>query len=314
MTRFQKLAVATVAMTLLLVTIGVIVRVTDSGMGCPDWPLCHGQLIPPLDDPNAWIEWVHRTVAALIGLLVLGLALVAFLDHRDRPSLLWPSFGAVALSLLTYLAAATETFGTLRKKYPDYSYKEATLNPTNPRNRAVEWETDVVNAFRDQTDLKEFSGERLTPTGPMLYLARPIQIKDPACLACHSVPAAAPPSMIKLYGENNGFGWKHQEIVGAQMVSVPMALPIKNADDAFNVFMGSLAAIFAVTFIVLNVMLSLMILRPITRMSAAADKISTGDFNVPEFGGGGKDEIGRLGTSFNRMRRSLAKALKLIER
>jgi HAMP domain-containing protein len=209
--------------------------------------------------------------------------------------------------------AATETFNSLRKKYPDYSYKEATLNPTNPRDRAVEWEADVVNAFRNQAGLGEYMGERMTATGPMLYLARPIQIKDPACLACHSVPSAAPASMIKIYGENNGFGWKHMEVIGAQVVSVPMSLPIKNANAAFMTFMGSLAAIFVVTFIVLNVMLSALILRPITRMSAAADKISQGDFNVPEFGGG-KDEISKLGTSFNRMRRSLQKALKLIER
>lgn len=209
--------------------------------------------------------------------------------------------------------AATETFNTLRKKYPDYSYKEATLNPTNPRNRAVEWETDVVNAFRSQADLKEYTGERMTATGPMLYIARPIQIKDAACLACHSVPAAAPPSMIKLYGESNGFGWKHQEIIGAQMITVPMELPIRNANKAFYTFIGSLAAIFVVTFVVLNVMLSVMIIRPISRMSASADRISQGDFNVPEFGKG-RDEIGMLGTSFNRMRRSLQKALKLIEK
>ena len=210
--------------------------------------------------------------------------------------------------------AATETFNTLRKKYPDFHYKEATLNPTNPRDRAVEWEADVVNAFRATASLPEISGERETPAGRMLYIAQPIQIKDPACLACHSVPAAAPASMIKLYGEANGFGWQHNEIVGAQVVSVPMSLPIKNANDAFKLFLGSLAAIFVVTFVVLNVMLSVMIIRPISRMAASADKISTGDFNVPEFQGRGGDEIGALGTSFNRMRRSLQKALKLIER
>ncbi len=210
--------------------------------------------------------------------------------------------------------AAAETFKTLRKKYPDFSYKEATLNPTNPANRTVEWESDIVNHFRNAgVSSGEINGERDTPAGRMLYIARPIQIKDPACLACHSVPAAAPASMIKLYGESNGFGWKHMEVIGAQVVSVPMTLPIHNANEAFKVFMGSLAAIFMVTFIVLNLMLSVMIIRPISRMSASADKISTGDFNVPEFQAG-KDEIGVLGTSFNRMRRSLAKALKLIER
>ncbi len=209
--------------------------------------------------------------------------------------------------------SATEIFNALRKKYPDFSYKEATLNPTNPRDRAVEWEADVVNAFRNTASLGELTGERDTPTGRMLYFARPIQIKDPACLACHTTPAAAPAPMVALYGENNGFGWKHMEIIGAQIVSVPMALPVKNANNAFVTFMGSLAAIFAVAFVVLNIMLSVMIIRPIARMSESADRISTGDFDVPEFAGR-KDEIGVLGTSFNRMRRSLQKALKLIER
>ena len=212
--------------------------------------------------------------------------------------------------------AAAETFKTLRKKYPDFSYKEATLNPTNPSNRTVEWESDIVNHFRNAGASVggEISGERDTPAGRMLYIARPIQVKDPACLACHSVPAAAPASMVKLYGESNGFGWKHNEVIGAQVVSVPMTLPVHNANEAFKVFMGSLAAIFLVTFVVLNLMLSVMIIRPIRRMAASADKISTGDFNVAEFPSSGKDEISLLGTSFNRMRRSLQKALKIIER
>jgi heme o synthase len=97
LTRFQKLAASTLGTAILLVTVGVIVRATDSGLGCPDWPLCHGQLLPPLGDVNAWIEWGHRTIAAIIGFEILGLAMLAWLDHRDRRSLLWPSVAAVAL-------------------------------------------------------------------------------------------------------------------------------------------------------------------------------------------------------------------------
>ena len=209
--------------------------------------------------------------------------------------------------------AATETLNELRKKYPDYAYKEAILNPTNPRDRTTDWEADLVHTFRNNADKKEITGERDTPTGRTLYIARPLQIKAEACLACHSVPSAAPASMIKLYGEANGFGWKMNEIVGAQIVSVPMSLPIKNAERAFTTFMISLFAVFAVVFIVLNLMLSWMIVRPIQKMSKAADQVSTGDFAIDEFSEVGKDEISLLGSSFNRMRRSLQKAMQMIE-
>ncbi|HEX9549965.1 MAG TPA: heme o synthase [Candidatus Limnocylindrales bacterium] len=99
MTRFQRLAATTVLTTFILVTIGVLVRATDSGLACPHWPGCfEGQFLPGLDAGyQVWLEWIHRTVAAVIGVLILGMAAVAILDHRDRASLLWPSLAAVGL-------------------------------------------------------------------------------------------------------------------------------------------------------------------------------------------------------------------------
>jgi heme o synthase len=98
-TRFQKLAAASVATTFLLVTIGVVVRATDSGTACPHWPGCfEGQFLPTLDQGfQVWIEWLHRTVAVGIGLLIVAMAAFALRDHRDRPSIVWPSLAAVAL-------------------------------------------------------------------------------------------------------------------------------------------------------------------------------------------------------------------------
>lgn len=133
--------------------------------------------------------------------------------------------------------AATEIFGYLREKFPNYFYKEATLNPTNPRDRATDWETDIVNQFRGGTGQTEISASRDTPSGLSLFLARPIKVNNVSCLECHSTADKAPPEMIKLYGTANGFGWKLDDIIGAQIVSVPMSVPLQLADDAFRLLL-----------------------------------------------------------------------------
>ena len=209
--------------------------------------------------------------------------------------------------------AATQTFNKLREKHPEYAYKEATLNPSNPRNRAVAWEADIVQDFRNNPDHKELIGVRKTPTGDSLYLARPMQIKDPGCLTCHSTVEAAPKTLLAKYGDSNGFGWKLNEIVGARIVSVPMAVPLQKAREAFETFMISLVAVFVVIIIIINIMLRYIVIGPVTEMSEIADQVSKGNMNAAEFSERGKDEIGVLAASFNRMRRSLEKAMVMLE-
>lgn len=209
--------------------------------------------------------------------------------------------------------SAVEVLSTLQKTYPDYLYKEATLNPTNPRDRAVGWEVDVVNQFRSNAELKEFIGQRETPSGPSLFLAKPLRITNPACLVCHSSVEAAPKTMIDKYGPANGFGWNFNEVVGAQVISVPLALPLQRAERSFNVFIGSLIGVFVVVGIVLNLMIWLVVVRPVTLLSQLADRVSQGDLNAPEFPTGSRDEIGVLAQSFSRMRTSVVQAMKMLE-
>ena len=209
--------------------------------------------------------------------------------------------------------AATETLARLPSEYDDYVYKEATLNATNPRNRATDWEADIVQEFQRDRDVTTLIGERDTPRGRMLFIASAMKISNDACLTCHGAPTEAPQSMVALYGNDNGFGWQMGEIVGAQVVSVPMSIPMANAERAFLAFMVSLCAVFVILYVVLNLMLTYMIIRPVTRMSRDANEISTGNFGVPEFPETWRDEIGRLAVSFNRMRRSLEHAIRMID-
>jgi protein-histidine pros-kinase len=208
--------------------------------------------------------------------------------------------------------SANAYFSQLQKAFPSYSYKEATLNPTNPVNRATDWEADIVEEFRNSRDKTEIVGERDTPNGRTLYMARPMKVSSPACLTCHDTVEGAPRTMVERYGGANGFGWKLNDIVTAQIVSVPTQLAAQRAKGVFWTFMTSLAAVFGAFIVAINLLLIFLVIRPVNRLSSMASSVSLGNSDITEFPVTGKDEIAELAHSFNRMGRSLVEAMKLL--
>jgi len=208
--------------------------------------------------------------------------------------------------------SATEVLNDLRKKYPEYTYKEAMLNPTNPRDRAVDWEADLISQFRSGTASGEILGERETPSGRSLYFARPMKIVDPSCLICHSTVEIAPRTMVEKYGPANGFGWNVNDIVGVQLVSVPTAVPLARAERTFNTFMLTLAGVLVAIGVVLNLLLWWMFVRPVTRISELADRVSLGELDAADLDVRSGDEIQTLAESLARMRKSMVQALQLL--
>lgn len=207
--------------------------------------------------------------------------------------------------------AATVTFNRLRQTYPDYSYKEAARNPTNLNDRAADWEADLIDDFRNHPNEKELVGERDAATGPSLYLAHPIVV-EAGCLECHSSPSVAPRALVKHYGSNNGFGWNQNDVVGAQIISVPMSVPIQIAHQGFRGLLINLGVIFLIAIILIDIGLYFIVIRPLRKVSAAADRISTGEIELSMLPVRGRDEISQVTTSFNRMHTSLKKAFEML--
>jgi HAMP domain-containing protein len=208
--------------------------------------------------------------------------------------------------------AAQKNFKDVQADFAGYIYREPALNPTNLSDRAQDWEADIIDEFRNGPE-KELVVDRDTPIGPTLNLARPISIGDQACLTCHSTPAAAPAGLIKTYGATNGFGWKLNETIGAQILSLPMSVALKLARNAYITILIILVATFVIVFVILNLLLHYLVLAPVARVSMIADAVSLGEEDVETYIKIGNDEISSLSVSFNRMRESLKRAMEMIK-
>lgn len=209
--------------------------------------------------------------------------------------------------------SAREVFEDLRKnpEYAEFFYKEATLDPTNLRDRADKFETVLVEQFQNNTQLKELTGYRPTPAGNLFFIARPIAIAKQSCLRCHSTPEAAPKSQLTTYGRTNGFGWKLNQIVGAQIISVPASDVFDNTRKDFFLLMGIVTSALAIVMLLINFLLMQAVIHPLNKIAKVANDVSMGNMDA-DFEQISGDEIGKLAIAFNRMKTSLVMAMDLL--
>jgi HAMP domain-containing protein len=210
---------------------------------------------------------------------------------------------------------AREVFTIMRKNpaWKDYFYKEATLNPSNLRDKADQFETNIINQFRQNSNLKKLTGFQSTINGKLFYIAQPNTITNPSCLQCHDTPEIAPKSVIERYGSVNGFGWKLNETVGASILYVPDQKIFNKAYKSFILVMILIISVLATTLFLVNSWLKKSVIKPLSNMTQVAEAISTGDVEA-DFTIQFNNEIGKLGKAFKRMKTSLVLAMQRLEK
>ncbi|HWL83990.1 MAG TPA: DUF3365 domain-containing protein [Roseomonas sp.] len=208
-----------------------------------------------------------------------------------------PSFGAQTV------------FRMVASDYGAYTYREPALNPTSRADLATPFEVELIQRFRADAALHELSGVRPTETDRLFYLARPIRVTQEGCLTCHSTPDRAPPAMLAKYGSTNGFGWQMNEVVGAQVLTVPVTEGLKGSLELVGMLGLGLAVIFGVAYVALVLALDTMVIRPLGALSRAAEAASQSHDTRLRLPRAGASEIRSLADAIERLRTSLGKAL-----
>ncbi|MEO0396198.1 MAG: DUF3365 domain-containing protein [Cyanobacteria bacterium P01_A01_bin.137] len=174
--------------------------------------------------------------------------------------------------------SAREVFEEFRSEntYKDFLYKEATLNPTNPKDQADKFETQIINRFRENVELNKLKGYRTFDGQKRLYISRPLTVTEESCLECHGRPSAAPDSMIATYGSENGFGWKLGETIAAQTVYLPSSQVSSEGNRHLLLVVAIFSGVFAVVISVISRLLKTTVIHPLGQLNKLIRDISLG--------------------------------------
>jgi hypothetical protein len=207
--------------------------------------------------------------------------------------------------------AAHSVYHAVQSTYPGYTYREPALNPTNPDDRPTSFEVEMINRFRSNRDLGELRGVRDGEDGSVFYLARPIRTQ-PECLLCHGAPDRAPAALVAQYGPINGFGWKLNETIGIQTLTVPVEQELRGAAELAVLIAGGLLVVFFVIYWALTLALDAAVVRPLIALARAADEASRSSDQRIVLPRSGAAEIRTLGRAIERLRVSVLKAISQI--
>jgi len=176
--------------------------------------------------------------------------------------------------------AARSIFSNFRQQDPnflDYLYKEAAINPTNPVDLADSFEAALYPQLEPLagTPPETRSGYRTLDDQKFFYLARPLVVNDESCLACHGNPENAPPPLLSMYGNRNGFGWNLNEIVATQVMYVPADMIFARGRQNLWTVTKTFLGIFGALFFTINLLLWRTVIRPLKILTGTAKQISS---------------------------------------
>ena len=180
--------------------------------------------------------------------------------------------------------SAREVFEDFRQQpeYKNFLYKEATLNPTNLRDKANEFETKLIERFKQNPNIQEIKGYHQGLVEKHFFIARPVKVERESCLQCHSSPELAPEHMLKTYGEQHGFGWQLGEIVAAQTIYVPASEIFAQSYRYLVLVLSIFTGIFALVILVINLLLNRTVVKPLKQLTQFAQKSTNQEAELRE--------------------------------